>query len=148
MQCKGPLSEPQIIKLAAGGVPEARVIQFVNTCGVGFQLTQDSEERLKAAGATPAVLDAIREKFAKPPAPKIQPPTPPPPAPPPNDAASIAPPDLPRSHYERGQAYEEGRGVSQDYAEAAKWYRRAADEGNADAENSLGWLYRSGRGVP
>jgi len=44
--------------------------------------------------------------------------------------------------------YEEGRGVPQDYAEAARWYRKAADQGGADAQNRLGLMYEKGRGVP
>ena len=33
-------------------------------------------------------------------------------------------------------------------AEAAKWYRRAAERGLAEAQYSLGSLYADGRGVP
>ena len=32
--------------------------------------------------------------------------------------------------------------------EAARWYRAAAEQGNPNAENNLGVLYESGRGVP
>jgi TPR repeat protein len=38
--------------------------------------------------------------------------------------------------------------VPEDHAEAARWYRRAADQGNPDAEFNLGSLYDSGQGVP
>ena len=31
-----------------------------------------------------------------------------------------------------------GQGVPQDYAEAVKWYRLAAEQGNADAQYNLG----------
>jgi TPR repeat protein len=34
-----------------------------------------------------------------------------------------------------------------DYAEAMYWYRRAADQGNSQAQNNIGWLYEYGRGV-
>ena len=34
------------------------------------------------------------------------------------------------------------------YVEAVKWYRRAADQGYADAQNNLGVMYESGHGVP
>ena len=30
---------------------------------------------------------------------------------------------------------------------AAKWYRRAADQGNGEAQNNLGYLYMTGKGV-
>ena len=44
--------------------------------------------------------------------------------------------------------YASGRGVPQDDAEAVKWYRKAAEQGHADAQNNLGVMYASGRGVP
>ena len=44
--------------------------------------------------------------------------------------------------------YREGPGLPQDYAEAVKWYRKAADQGYAYAQNNLGLMYRDGRGVP
>ena len=36
----------------------------------------------------------------------------------------------------------------QDYAEAVKWYRKAAEQGNAAAQGALGLLYAQGQGVP
>lgn len=44
--------------------------------------------------------------------------------------------------------YVNGRGVPQDYAEAVKWYRLAAEQGDADAMNLLGGMYGTGKGVP
>ncbi len=44
--------------------------------------------------------------------------------------------------------YGTGQGVPQDYVEARKWYRLAADQGNADAQNNLGIMYVKGEGVP
>jgi TPR repeat protein len=47
-----------------------------------------------------------------------------------------------------GKVYFEGlRGVKRDSKEAAKWYRLAADQGNASAQFSLGLMYEYGRGV-
>ncbi len=43
--------------------------------------------------------------------------------------------------------YTTGRGVPQNYGEAAAWYRRAADQGNAEAQDWLGYLYETGKGV-
>ncbi len=40
-----------------------------------------------------------------------------------------------------------GRGVPQDYREAAKWYRKAADQGDALSQTFLGLMYRHGQGV-
>jgi TPR repeat protein len=43
--------------------------------------------------------------------------------------------------------YEEGEGVVQDDAEAGRWYRLAAEQGNAKAQYNLGIMYANGRGV-
>ena len=44
-------------------------------------------------------------------------------------------------------AYILGQGVVQDYAEAAKWYRFAAQQGDESAQLNLGNLYSKGQGV-
>ena len=44
--------------------------------------------------------------------------------------------------------YDNGQGVPQDYAAAMKWYRLAADQGNAKAQSNLGVMYGNGQGVP
>jgi TPR repeat protein len=46
-----------------------------------------------------------------------------------------------------GRLYAKGEGVTNSYAEAAKWYRRSADQGNSDGQFGLGELYEAGRGV-
>jgi hypothetical protein len=43
--------------------------------------------------------------------------------------------------------YNYGQGVNQNYEEAAKWYRLAADQGNADGQYRLGLIYAIGQGV-
>ena len=43
--------------------------------------------------------------------------------------------------------YEAGRGVPQDDAEAARWYRLAAEQGSGAAQFNLGLMYVNGRGV-
>ncbi len=50
--------------------------------------------------------------------------------------------------FTRGANFELGRGVPQDYAEAARWYRRAAERGYPPAQNKLGQFYTRGHGVP
>ena len=45
-----------------------------------------------------------------------------------------------------GVSYQRGCGVERSDAEAAKWYRRAADKGNADAQFNLAVFFRDGRG--
>ena len=49
---------------------------------------------------------------------------------------------------ERRDADAPGRGVKQDFAEAARWYRTAADRGHALAQFNLGNLYEAGQGMP
>ena len=39
------------------------------------------------------------------------------------------------------------RVLSKDYKTAIKWYRKAAEQGDADAQASLGWMYSNGEGV-
>ena len=46
-----------------------------------------------------------------------------------------------------GGMYNHGQGVPQDYAEASKWYRLAAEQGYVYAQNSLGIMYAEGQGV-
>jgi TPR repeat protein len=38
--------------------------------------------------------------------------------------------------------------VKQDYGEAMRWFRKAADQGDALAQNNIGWMYAKGQGVP
>jgi TPR repeat protein len=47
-----------------------------------------------------------------------------------------------------GHAYQTGQGGRQDYAEAARWYRLAAAQGDAASQCNLGVLYQNGQGVP
>ena len=44
--------------------------------------------------------------------------------------------------------YDNGEGVPEDDRQAASWYRKAAEQGNASAQNNLGVMYGSGEGVP
>lgn len=53
----------------------------------------------------------------------------------------------PYSQYLLGHAYETGKGIEQDYQEAARWYKLAADQGYAAAQYNLGMLYQLGLGV-
>ncbi|MCZ8135513.1 MAG: tetratricopeptide repeat protein [Porphyrobacter sp.] len=54
----------------------------------------------------------------------------------------------PTDAYARGVAYYYGQGVSKDYATAASWYQKAADQGLANAQYNLGVMYEGGQGVP
>jgi TPR repeat protein len=44
--------------------------------------------------------------------------------------------------------YANGQGVGRDYKAAVRWFQKAAEQGNADAQIMLGNLYGNGRGVP
>ena len=53
-----------------------------------------------------------------------------------------------QKNYEMGDAYCYGRnGKKVNYAQAAKYYRKAAEKGHAKAQDQLGWLYHYGSGV-
>jgi peptidyl-prolyl cis-trans isomerase A (cyclophilin A) len=52
------------------------------------------------------------------------------------------------AQYMRGTQYHSGRGVSQDYSEALKWYRLAAAQRHPTAQMELGSMYELGQGVP
>jgi len=48
-----------------------------------------------------------------------------------------------------GDDYYYGRnGKKKDYGEAVKWYRKAAEQGDADGQYNLALMYRNGYGVP
>jgi TPR repeat protein len=47
-----------------------------------------------------------------------------------------------------GLLYLLGRGVPRDDAQAARWFRRAAEQGDATAQANLGFMCQGGRGVP
>ncbi len=56
--------------------------------------------------------------------------------------------ELPDAQNNLGVMYNTGKGAPHDYLEAAKWYRRAAEQGHVDAQNNLGALYAQGHGLP
>ena len=43
--------------------------------------------------------------------------------------------------------YDHGQGVRQDHDEAVRWYRKAAEQGQAGAQSNPGVMYASGRGL-
>ncbi len=44
--------------------------------------------------------------------------------------------------------YAKGEGEPQDYVQAVRRYRKAAEQGDASAQSNLGFMYDNGRGVP
>ena len=53
----------------------------------------------------------------------------------------------PNAQFNLGRCFEKGKGVEQDKAEAARWYRKSADQGWAQAMNCLACLCYYGFGV-
>jgi localization factor PodJL len=53
----------------------------------------------------------------------------------------------PKAMFEIGSRYAEGRGVKNDMAKAAEWYKRAADLGYAPAQYRIGNFHEKGIGV-
>ncbi len=45
-----------------------------------------------------------------------------------------------KAQYSLGDMYRDGKGVTKDSAEAVKWYRKSADQGNVEAQVRLGFL--------
>ena len=52
------------------------------------------------------------------------------------------------AQYDLGFKYANGEGVPEDDAEAVRWYRMAAEQGEAIAQFNLGVMYANGEGVP
>src|SRR2546423_1782500 len=71
-------------------------------------------------------------------------------------SATISPPAAPEAQLtmaeiiKRANAARYGfdRNVPQDYAQAMQLFRKAADQGNAEAQNAIGEMYLKGQGVP
>jgi hypothetical protein len=51
------------------------------------------------------------------------------------------------AQFSLGYCLYHGEGVAKDDAEAAKWYRKASEQGSISALQTLGLLYRDGAGV-
>ncbi len=128
------------------GVPPRIISQMIATPARDIAwLTPDD---LRAMGA---IMTGRRTRSA-PPAPAdgqqlaaldLQPPGGITPPAPPSPAASDG-----MAQYNIARMYEAGHGVTRDLAEAATWYRRAAERGIVHAQLSLGIAYALGRGVP
>src|SRR5205823_3284228 len=51
------------------------------------------------------------------------------------------------AQHDLGGMYYYGNEVKQDYAEATKWYRKAAEQGDVRSQYNLGLMYESGLGL-
>ena len=65
-----------------------------------------------------------------------------------DEAFALAKKGYPWAQFNVGVMYANGEGVSQSDAKAIKWYRKGAQQGNADAQMHLGVMYANGQGVP
>lgn len=83
----------------------------------------------------------------KPTTPVVVKPKPGPPEPAVTPSTPSSPSSGAQSAYETGLKYQYGDGVEQSDAEAAKWFRKAADQGHADAQYQLGVMCQNGWGV-
>jgi TPR repeat protein len=99
------------------------VILSLLYCGAGSVVAQPSEGGFKAfeGGNYPTAMRLLRPLAAE------------------GDA---------RAQYNVGVMYEEGLGVPIDYTEAVGWLLQAAEQGNSEAKNHLGFLYLYGRAFP
>jgi TPR repeat protein/serine/threonine protein kinase len=70
-----------------------------------------------------------------------------PPAPSTVPAAETNEPSDPRAQFDLGLKYFNGDGVTQSDTEALRWWRLAAEQGDAWAQSHLGLMYVEGRGV-
>ena len=52
-----------------------------------------------------------------------------------------------KAQYHLGVLFNDGKGVPQDFTQAAKWYTQAASQGHTKAQLYLGLLYQKGQGV-
>ena len=52
-----------------------------------------------------------------------------------------------RAQNNLGDCYYEGKGVTQDYKEAVKWYTKSAEQGDWMGQTNLGKCYLEGKGV-
>src|SRR5262245_64920060 len=66
VNCSSPLALEEVLDLLESEVPPGRVQQYVAKCGVSFELTSQTEKRIRAARGTDALVTAIREKAPKP----------------------------------------------------------------------------------
>jgi len=63
------------------------------------------------------------------------------------ECSNLAKQGSPGAQYALGVLYAEGKGVPQDYKEAARWFLLSADQGEALAQYNPGHMYDAGNGV-
>lgn len=124
-----PITEKGLVTaLTIGGLSSQELIDIIDRRGVSFALTPDTEQQLRAAGATSAVIEAVRAHYHAGPEGASQPSSPLAPAPvaiasvaSAATPASTAPmhPSLPENP---GVFFREGANWNQLRPESAAWY--------------------------
>ena len=61
VSCEKPLSEQNVAALLSRHVPEARARQYITACGINFTLTPKISGRLRALGASDALIRTLDE---------------------------------------------------------------------------------------
>ena len=61
--------------------------------------------------------------------------------------SAVGYPTDPVEQFKLGSRYYNGDGVAQDYSQAVYWYRKAAEQGDAEAQYNMGVCYENGQGV-
>src|ERR1017187_3736799 len=55
------LTESKVLQIIRDRLPDGRIVQFVGTCHIAFFPATEILDRFAAAGASPAVLEALRQ---------------------------------------------------------------------------------------
>jgi putative methionine-R-sulfoxide reductase with GAF domain len=114
--------------IAAGITIVLVVLWLIGTWGGGSRRrasTTPSAEQSKAVSQSPAATPAVA-----------------------GDLQTLAEQGDPAAQFAMGARYATGEGVAQDYAEAVRWFTKAAEQGHVPAQATLGAYYWAGRGVP
>jgi hypothetical protein len=62
VKCSAALTERDLMSLIKGEVPETRLRQYIETCGIAFSVTPDVQRRLISAGASAALIEQLKKK--------------------------------------------------------------------------------------
>ena len=52
-----------------------------------------------------------------------------------------------KAQFALGKCYYDGNGSEMNFSDAVNWYRKAAEQGDANAQNRFGYCYEYGEGV-
>ncbi len=63
--CPGPVGESQLAAFIKDKLPEAQVRQLITQCGIAYTFSAELGERLRAAGASDAMVSMLRAEWEK-----------------------------------------------------------------------------------